>query len=745
MNLENLINYNINQWDYENDDKIFYKHGYYYDFVEKLEPEITKDNYIQLRGTLHSGNTCSMVIYLNDNNNIIVKMKYNQTAEFLDKDYISEYIERKITLDEVILDENDLSINSGKLKIVVENKDFKLKIYYNNKLYFATSNKKVSRMYITPGLGFRINSENQKQAFISWDIMPREAIFGLGEKFGKVNKIGTRSVIRVNDACATNSTDLSYKAIPTVLSTRNYSITSVSSYEQIFDIANFCTESASILNYDQMLELIISVDLNLKEQITNQTKYFGKSEEVYPPALGVWYSRCAYQSFDEMDTEYKHLKDAGIALDFMHVDQWFTVYWYGKYWVDCCDFIWNEEKFPNPIEKIKEYEKMGLDISTWVNPYLPQGTDIYEEAKKNNLLIKTIDGQIATIRRKNFDSPVGMIDLSTEPGREFYKSYLVKFLNLGIRSLKPDYADRVPRNALFNNGLSGEAMHNEYIYHYIKTCAEAMKEVHGDTLVWRRPGFLGTSKYPICWSGDVETTFMGLRNTIRGGLSTGFTGDILWSSDIGGFKGQPTPEVYIRWSQVGLLCSAARYHGTTEREPRYYGEEAVKAVKRYTDLRYKLFPYLMKHTKLATETGIPVMRHMSLENQNDILCREIDDQYYLGDSIIICPILETKLSSTQIYLPAGEWVCIHNGKVYNGLSTYTVEVTLSEIPVFVKKDSKIEVNTKFVNNSKEIKNESITYLCSNAVDETTIISMDYSEQEYCSEQIFDYTYLSEKY
>jgi len=233
-------------------------------------------------------------------------------------------------------------------------------------------------------------------------------------------------------------------------------------------------------------------------------------------------------------------------------------------------------------------------------------------------------------------------------------------------------------------------MHNMYIYLYVKACYEATQEVYGTSLVWKRPGFTGTGKFTGTWSGDVEATFEGLKMTLRGGLSVGFVGETLWSSDIAGFKGDmPSEELYIRWSQVGLLCSLARYHGTTPREPWYFGEKAIEVVKKYSELRYSWTPYLMELTVEAMKKGLPVMRHLAIEYPTDPIAKKIDDEFLLGDSILVVPILKENQMEKSVYLPAGNWYDLHTKIWYEGNKLIQIPVTLDEIPIFIREGSVI--------------------------------------------------------
>ena len=128
-----------------------------------------------------------------------------------------------------------------------------------------------------------------------------------------------------------------------------------------------------------------------------------------------------------------------------------------------------------------------------------------------------------------------------------------------------------------------------------------------------------------------------------------------WSHDIGGFEDKSTPDVYKRWAAFGLLSSHSRLHGSTSyRVPWNYDEESVDVLRYYTELKKSLMPYIDKARKEAEESGMPVMRPMVLEFQNDPVCAYLDKQYMLGSDILVAPVF-SEGGTVEFYLPEGVW------------------------------------------------------------------------------------------
>lgn len=174
--------------------------------------------------------------------------------------------------------------------------------------------------------------------------------------------------------------------------------------------------------------------------------------------------------------------------------------------------------------------------------------------------------------------------------------------------------------------------------------------------------------------------------SLRGGLSASLSGIAFWSHDIGGFRGTPSPELYVRWAQFGLLSSHARCHGTTPREPWAFGEEATDLFREYAELRYGLVPYLYTLAEEAARTGIPVVRPLVLEYPEDRRTHDIDTQFLLGEDLLVAPVFEES-GERSVYLPEGEWVDHWTGERHAGGRTVERTADLGTLPLYVRAGS----------------------------------------------------------
>jgi len=524
--------------------------------------------------------------------------------------------------------------------------------------------------------------DNEVHFIESISLTPNEAIYGFGERFGRLNKRGQRLLMWNSDTTMTSS-DRSYKSIPFYLSTRGYGLFVNSSTKMVFEVGSeYCYNSLSFEVWQDYLEYIVFYGPSFKDILLMYTELTGRPP--LPPlwSFGLWMSRCAYKNRKEVEEVARKLRSHGIPCDVIHIDP----YWLkpGHY----CDFEWNLKDFPEPKDMLGNLKKMGFKVSLWIQPYIPKGTKMYEEGVQKGYFVKKRDGSVYNIPDFTHRE-VGIVDFTNPGAKDWYKSKLKELYKMGVDVFKCDMGEAVPEDAIFYNGKLGIEVHNLYPLLYQGTVFEAAKEVFRVGLVWGRSGCAGIQRYPVQWSGDSHCTFEDMACVLRGGLSYSLSGVPLWSHDIGGFQGpKPSSKLYIRWSQWGLLCSHSRCHGTTPREPWEYGGTALKVFREFAMLRYSLLPYLYSCAYESSKTGMPIIRPLILEYQEDLTTRELDTEYLLGPSLLVVPVLNED-DEVEYYLPEGMWLDWWTRRTIEGGLWKKEKVPLNRIPLFIRENALI--------------------------------------------------------
>ena len=228
-------------------------------------------------------------------------------------------------------------------------------------------------------------------------------------------------------------------------------------------------------------------------------------------------------------------------------------------------------------------------------------------------------------------------------------------------------------------------MHNLYPLLYARTVWDATVEAFGEAgaVLWARAAWAGSQRYPVHWSGDGVARWEDLPCVLRAMLSFGLSGFPFYSHDIGGFSGWPSPELYLRWAQLGFFSSHVRAHGAGRREPWAFGEAAEDVFRRYAELRYRLLPYLWTEARRCGETSLPMARALVLDFADDPTSYAIDDQYLFGENLLVAPVLDQR-DRRRVWFPPGGWVDFWTGEVVSGPCTKMVNAPLDVLPLWVR-------------------------------------------------------------
>lgn len=249
---------------------------------------------------------------------------------------------------------------------------------------------------------------------------------------------------------------------------------------------------------------------------------------------------------------------------------------------------------------------------------------------------------------------MGLVDFTNPAAREWFKDKVKALLNQGVDAIKTDFGERIPRDVVWYDGSPKLSMHNWYTQLYNQAVFEAIEETYGkgNACLYARSATVGGQQQPVHWGGDCESTFNGMAQSLRAGLSLTSSGFGFWSHGIGGFEGAfPDPAVYKRWVAFGMLGSHSRLHGSTVyRVPWLFDEEdekngvalvpgqtAVDVVREFTKLKLELMPYVYQLGLQPHVNGTPVMRSMFVEFPDDPACRTLDRQYMFGPSMLVVP------------------------------------------------------------------------------------------------------------
>jgi len=530
-------------------------------------------------------------------------------------------------------------------------------------------------------LGFLRDAESDRlQMHETFELAPNEDLYGLGEQFSRINRVGQHHELWATDAFGI-SHHATYKNIPFFWSTHGYGLFVNTTFRVTFDLATVSLLAHGFTHEGPQLDVFIIYGPDPVAILRHYCELTGYAP--VPPrwSFGLWMSRCGYQDRAEVEHVAEGLRTHDIPCDVVHIDPW----WMGDP-ANWCGLQWDEGRFPDPAGMIEELHARGLRLCLWENPYVAESAPPFQQGRQRGYFVKDEHGEPYLTRAwADVVPPVAVVDFTNPEAVTWWQSLHRPLLDQGVAVFKTDFGEAAPEDGVYHNGMSGREVHNLYPLLYNRAVFEVTEEVTGRGLVWGRSGWAGSQRVPTCWGGDSLTDFPSMANQLRAALSIGLSGIPFYGHDIGGFAGQPDPELYVRWAQFGLFSSHSRCHGTTPREPWEFGEDAEAIFRRYAKLRYRLLPYIYSTAVQAAQTGLPVTRALVLKYSNDPNVRHLDTEYLFGDSFLVAPVLERGARRRMVYLPVGEWVDYWSREIHEGPSWLNYPAPLEILPLFIRR------------------------------------------------------------
>jgi alpha-glucosidase (family GH31 glycosyl hydrolase) len=249
-------------------------------------------------------------------------------------------------------------------------------------------------------------------------------------------------------------------------------------------------------------------------------------------------------------------------------------------------------------------------------------------------------------------------------------------------------------------------MDNMYPLLYHKAAFEAGQGAKPDNFVFfARAGYSGSQPYTTGrFTGDQVRSWdqqLGLPSVIPAVLNGSLSGWPYWGPDIAGFfqgkravEGPGEKELWIRWVQLGALMPTMRdMYGAMEGDPvnLWTDDETLSVFRTYAELHTTLRPYLYRYAQLAHEQGLPIVRPLFLNYPGEAETYALEDQYLLGDDLLVAPVLEPGLQQRPVYVPAGAWRYYWTDEVYEGPGRVDVPAPLHRIPLFVREGGDLEL------------------------------------------------------
>jgi alpha-glucosidase len=531
-----------------------------------------------------------------------------------------------------------------------------------------------------------------------------EHFYGLGEKAARLDKRRGFFINWNSDTPGyTEGKDPIYQTIPFYLGLQRgnaYGIFFDNSYRSYFDFGRSSQQRAWFGAEGGEINYYFFQGPSIKKILGRYADLTGYMP--LPPrwALGNQQSRWSYYPDTMVEEVVREYRERDLPLDVVHLDI--------DYMLGYRVFTFDPQRFPNPKALTEKLGRQGIKLVTIVDPgvkHQPRtdGTGeryfVFEQGLERNFFQHRSNGQLFVPRVWPGES--AFVDYTMPDARRWWGDLHRVYTDNGIAGIwndmnePSDFVDQTGKNQLdvvsYDEGEKSTHAKNRNTFALLMSRAtyEGLERLRPDQrpYVITRAAYAGIQRYATMWTGDTNSTWEALALNIPMFTSLGLSGEPFVGSDVGGFIGRGNGELLVRSYQVSFLAPFCRNHKVIDgydQEPWRFGKYYEDIIRKYLKLRYQLLPFLYTTLEEAHRTGVPLFRPLLLNYQNDSSTYNLDDQFMIGEDLLVAPIMKPDVTRRLVYLPAGTWYDYWTNKKHAGGTMITVDAPLDTVPLFVR-------------------------------------------------------------
>ena len=471
-----------------------------------------------------------------------------------------------------------------------------------------------------------------------------------------------------------------------------------------------------------------------------------------PPrwAFGYHQSRWSYPDEGSVREVAAKMQQHDIPCDVIHMDI--------HYMQDYKVFTVNKERFPDLPKLSMELKEQGIRLISILDPGVKAepGFSVYDEGMKRDFFCRRSDGAGAFVGAvwpgpsvfPDFFRPdvrawwgalykplkeqgiAGFWNDMNEPSifytPDAFKDFAQKVRHFDERN---DFGEQLA-NTLWDKGvINKEEYYNEFT-HTINGQQVVNREVHNlfgtqmtravaDALLAEDPtkryfllsrsSYPGMHRYAAIWTGDNHSWWEHLSLNIQMLISLNLSGFLFCGADTGGFSGDCTAEMLVRWTQLSAFTPFFRNHAAMwakNQEPWAFDDKTLVHCRAAIKMRYALLPYLYSEFIKSALHCEPFIRGLFLEFK-EAAERLDDDQFLCGRWLLVAPVVKAATQGRLVYLPNGPWLKVIGteqgltGEQVQQGGDHFVAATLEEIPLFLRAGALIPMATPGLHTSAE--------------------------------------------
>lgn len=564
----------------------------------------------------------------------------------------------------------------------------------------------------------------------SFRMEPDDIVYGLGEANRGLNKRGYRYA----NSCTDETTHS--ESVQSLYAAHNFVVVAgAQTFGLFFDYPARILFDIGFTRMDTLCVSCARADLDLYV-ITGEGPYdvvrqFRKliGPSYIPPkfAFGFGQSRWGYKTRQDFTGVVDGYRNNKLPLDMLYMDI--------DYMQDYKDFTVNGEQFPDFPAFVAEMKNRGVRLVPIIDAgvKVEDGYSVYEEGVEKGFFCKRADGSnfVAAVWPGDTHFP----DVLNPEARAWFGSQYKILTDAGIEGFWNDmnepsifytpeltaqtradlekafqdgsYNPNMLRKArpeargdyelFYHETIAGrkrhDEVHNLFGYNMTRAAGEAFERIDPDRrfLMFSRSSYIGMHRYGGVWTGDNCSWWSHILLNLRMLASLNMCGFLYTGADLGGFGGDTTRDLLLRWLALGVFTPLMRDHSALNtREQECYQFEDIEDFRHVLGVRYRLVPYLYSEYMKAALNDDLMFKPLAFVYPEDKMAAQVEDQLMLGGEIMIAPVYTQNAKGRYVYLP--EEMLFVKFLPGGGISRevlapghHYVEIALNEVPLFVRK------------------------------------------------------------
>ena len=528
----------------------------------------------------------------------------------------------------------------------------------------------------------------------TFQIANGEQFYGLGLVLGQ--PLSYRGQIRslYNSRARFQFGAMTDMAVPLVLSSKGYGLFVDNPYSQSWDFV--CSDGhhwRPTVTGGELDYYFIGAD-GLADALNRYTQITGRAP--LPPrwALGYMQSRYGYRNWSEVYAVRDSFRTNDLPCDVLILD----LYWWGKA-NQMGALVWDPTNFPAASTNLAALAASGIKTinihEEYLNPYNPPAKTNFDQAAALHYLVSSNEEMTvpSLLQNEGFYETAGYFDFLNPDARRWWFTKIKPLVDDGIAGFWTDLGEPEQdyRSDFLYGGHRESEIHNVYNLLWHEALADGFATYYPNRRLYiiSRSGFAGDQRFAAHWTNDTRANWQTLAAHLNALANYGLSGLSYFGSDIGGFSGQASDELYTRWFQFGAFCPVFRAHGHDPKPvaPYQFGPQVLDHCRTMLKLRYRLLPYIYTVARETYDTGLPMCRALPLAFPDDPKVALNGTQFMFGPNIMVAPVTTQGLTSRDVYLPNGNWIDLWTGQTVRGPVATNWPAPLAQIPAFYRDDT----------------------------------------------------------